>query len=284
MSRKKKSTPADDLVGIIALLPWWLGVALAIVAYFLLHSLASTNVPMPSGQGGQLGQFAADTFKKTLASIGQYVVPVLCLIGAVVSVLRRRARVRLIENVVKGDGSTALTEMTWQEFEQLVGEAFRLRGYSVIENGGGGADGGIDLILKKGGEKFVVQCKQWRALKVGVTVVRELYGVMAAGGATGGFVVTCGRFTDEARAFSSGRNVTLIDGRELEKLIREASGRAKSIHNIPVTQTNASIPDPQCPTCGSAMVERVAKRGASAGKRFWGCVAYPACKGTAPAK
>lgn len=260
MSRKKKSTPADDLVGIIALLPWWLGVALAIVFYFLLHSMASADVPMPAGQGGQLGQFAADTFKKTLASIGQYVVPVLCVIGAGVSLLRRRARARLIKNVVKGDSSAALMEMTWQEFEQLVGEAFRLRGYSVIENGRGGADGGIDLILKKGGEKFIVQCKQWRALKVGVTVVRELYGVMAACGATGGFVVTCGRFTDEARAFSSGRNVTLVDGSELEKLIREASGRAKSIQTIPVTQTTVGIPDPRCPTCGSAMVERTAKR------------------------
>lgn len=284
MSRKKKSTAADDLVGMIALLPWWLGVALAIVFYSLLHSMASTDVPMPAGQGGQLGQFAADTLKKTLASIGQYVVPVLCLIGAIVSALRRRARARLIENVVNGDGSTGLTNMTWKEFEQLVGEAFRLRGYSVIENGGGGADGGIDLILKKGGEKFIVQCKQWRALKVGVTVVRELYGLMAAGGATGGFVVTCGRFTEEARAFSSGRNVTLVDGSELEKLIREASGRAKPIQTTPVKKTTVSTADPQCPTCGSAMVERTAKRGAGAGNRFWGCVAYPSWKGTAPAR
>jgi restriction system protein len=50
----------------------------------------------------------------------------------------------------------------------------------VAEIGGGGADGGVDLVLtkpgKSGGEKFLVQCKQWRAYKVGVDVVRELYG------------------------------------------------------------------------------------------------------------
>jgi restriction system protein len=284
MSRKKKPTAADDLIAIIAFLPWWLGVALAIVFYFLLHSMALTEVSMVAGDTGQMGQFAVDSFKKQLASIGQYLVPALCLIGAVVSALRRRARARLIDNVIKGDSSTGLKGMSWQEFEQVVGEAFRLRGYSVIENGGGGADGGVDLILKKGGEKFIVQCKQWRALKVGVTVVRELYGVMAADGASGGFVVTCGRFTDEARAFANGRNVTLVDGSELEKLIREASGRAKSIPTSPVPQTTLGIAGPQCPTCGSAMVERTAKRGASAGNRFWGCVAYPSCKGTAPAK
>ena len=38
-------------------------------------------------------------------------------------------------------------------------------------------------MLRKDREKFLVQCKQWKAFKVGVTVVRELYGVMAAHGA-----------------------------------------------------------------------------------------------------
>jgi restriction system protein len=59
-------------------------------------------------------------------------------------------------------------------------------------------------------------------LKVGVDIVRELYGVMAARGATGGFVVTSGRFTDEATSFASGRNVNLVDGPKLHGLIRQA--------------------------------------------------------------
>jgi Restriction endonuclease len=50
--------------------------------------------------------------------------------------------------------------------------------------------GVVDLVLtrpgKNVGEKFPVQCKQWRDVKVGVDLVRELYGVMAAKGATGG--------------------------------------------------------------------------------------------------
>jgi restriction system protein len=40
--------------------------------------------------------------------------------------------------------------MTWREFEALVGEYFRLRGFAVTETGGGGADGGVDLMLTKG--------------------------------------------------------------------------------------------------------------------------------------
>jgi restriction system protein len=220
MARKKKNTPAEDLMEIVTILPWWLGMVLAIISYFVLHSFASTQVPLIAGHPEQIGQLAVGTLKKSLAGIGQYLVPVFCLLGAAVSALRRRARTKLVEDVIKGDGSDGLKEMSWQEFERVVGEAFRLRGYSVTENGGG-ADGGIDLVLKKDGEKFLVQCKQWRALKVGVTVVRELYGVMAADGAAGGFVVTCGRFTDEAKTFASGRNVTLLDGGKLEKMIRQ---------------------------------------------------------------
>jgi restriction system protein len=55
-----------------------------------------------------------------------------------------------------------------------------------------GPDGGIDLALRKDGELHLVQCKHWRARKVGVEIVRELYGVMAARGAVGSYVVSSG--------------------------------------------------------------------------------------------
>jgi len=36
---------------------------------------------------------------------------------------------------------------------------------------------------------------------------------------------------------------------------------------------------PQCPQCGKSMVLRTAKSGKHAGQQFWGCSAYPDCKG-----
>jgi restriction system protein len=169
--------------------------------------------------------------------------------------------------------------MSWQQFEALVGEAFRRKGYAVTETGGGGADGGIDLSLKKDGETFLVQCKQWKATKVGVTTVRELYGVMAARGATGGFVVTSGVFTREARAFATGRNIDLIDGPALFALIRGVNPPGKS---APVLAEVACVSETVCPVCQRPMVKRIAKHGANSGNAFWGCSQYPACKGTRP--
>lgn len=46
--------------------------------------------------------------------------------------------------------------------------------------------------------------------------------------------------------------------------------------------TDQSHHIPPCPLCGSPMVVRTAKSGKNAGKQFWGCSAYPECKGSVP--
>ena len=40
MTRRRQTSPAKDLVDIVALLPWWAGVVMAVLAYSLLHSIA----------------------------------------------------------------------------------------------------------------------------------------------------------------------------------------------------------------------------------------------------
>lgn len=89
------------------------------------------------------------------------------------------------------------------------------------ERGGNEPDGGIDLILRKKGEMVLVQCKHWEAEQVGVKIVRELYGVVAAEGATKGIVVTTGYFTRDAEIFAQGKPLLLIRGNELSRLIEE---------------------------------------------------------------
>ena len=73
-----------------------------------------------------------------------------------------------------------LNKLGWQDFERQVAEVYRQQGYWVDEVGGGGADGGVDLRLKRDGQTLIVQCKRWKTYKVGVKPVRKLFGVMAA--------------------------------------------------------------------------------------------------------
>lgn len=298
MARRRKSSPADDLFELVGRLRWWAGVFLAVTAYVVLHHFSGQQVNV-SGVPGQLGATVAATLWKSLASVGQYLLPAICLAAALGSALGRRKRQALVEGVSSSAAANALDGITWREFEMLVGEAFRLQGYQVVETGGGGADGGVDLVLRKDRETFLVQCKQWKAYKVGVTVVRELYGVMAARGAAGGFVVTSGRFTREATEFASGRNLRLIEGPALMGLIRQAqASRASAAVKVTApAQTaapKATVPEPvaalartihdspTCPKCSSGMVRRTAKRGANTGGAFWGCQTYPACRGVRP--
>lgn len=283
---RKKAGLIEDILTITAALPWWVGVILAASAYVVLHHYASLDVPKTNVVLGQAGYMVIDQLGKNLAYYGQYILPTLFIIGALVSFFERRKRKSLVKTVNHDTSGNTLREMAWKDFELLVGEIFRMQGYSVVETGGGGADGGIDLILKKDNELFLVQCKQWRAYKVSVNVVRELLGVMVTKSAAGGFVVTSGIFTAEAQSFAKGQNIDLIDGVRLtamiEKITEDNSNQTAnklmaSLKTLPETEISTIVPN--CPKCGRSMVKRIAKKGVNAGSRFWGCSSFPLCRG-----
>jgi len=135
VARRKKSSPADAVIDLVALLPWWAGVLLGVLSYLLLHRLAGQAL-VPS-----TGGLPTQAIWKGLATAGQYIVPILCFAGAGISAWRRRARTQLVADVAQTQATSALDGMSWREFEMLVGEGFRLQGYQVMKTGGGGPDG-----------------------------------------------------------------------------------------------------------------------------------------------
>lgn len=292
MARRRKQSPFEDLIDIAALLPWWVSLPLALISYLSLHSIATTPIPTLANPA-ELGSQLPGMMFRGLAAPAQYLLPAALLIGAIASVFGRMRRKKLFNSVARNENT--LESISWREFELLVGEAFRRKGFTVQETGQGGADGGIDLVLLKDGEKYLVQCKQWRRQLVQVNVARELFGVMAAEGAKGGFVVISGRFTEDAKAFAQGKNLHLIEGAELNDMIRQSRAIAArqssqsttnkapfqpiSVSSEPLAQTHSAI-QPTCPTCQAPMVQRVAKRGSNVGNSFWGCSQFPKCKTT----
>ena len=54
------------------------------------------------------------------------------------------------------------------------------------------------------------------------------------------------------------------------------------IPTAPPAATAQAVAPPSCPKCGSKMTLRVAKNGANAGSKFWGCSTYPTCRGMLP--
>ena len=276
MPRKR---PADELLGLLVRLPWWVSVVLAAVSYLVASALASRGVdpsrPLTAVVNG-------------LATGGRVVLPILFLACAAASAIGRAWRRDLFDRASGGGGPQAVDQMSWDAFEALLGEAYRRQGYRVVETGMGGADGGIDLALIRDGARTLVQCKHWKAGKVGVTFVRELLGVMTAEKAAKGIVVTSGRFTDEAQRFARTSGIELVDGTALRAILSKArqSGAApRAAGGAPPQRATAAEPAepmavPACPTCSKAMVRRVAGNGPKAGQPFWGCADFPRCRGT----
>ena len=280
MARHRRSSAFTDLLAIASKLPWKISLGLAATSLLALHLLAIAFTRAPAAtSSADLGGVVIHQMIYALAFFSQFVVPPAFLIGATVSYFKRPRSIQLFKDIRAAPApGPAVASLTWQQFETLVAEGFRQRGFNVTEKGGAAPDGGVDLILARGNERFLVQCKQWRAQQVPVTIVRELYGVMAAQHAAGGYVVTSGRFTNDAIAFAAGRNIELIDGKGLSALLREPTNSVASA-TIPQTKSiNTSTP--ACPRCNEPMVSRVAKRGINAGSEFWGCRRYPKCTGT----
>ncbi|MFC3216813.1 hypothetical protein ACFODQ_01820 [Comamonas sp. JC664] len=65
-----------------------------------------------------------------LASIGQYLLPLMCLVAAAMSAWRRKQRQALVKGVVQAQDVAVLGDISWREFELLVGEAYRCRAFA----------------------------------------------------------------------------------------------------------------------------------------------------------
>lgn len=129
-----------------------------------------------------------------------------------------------------------------------------------MENLGGGADGGVDLRLKKDDQLTLVQCKRWKSKKVGLPIVRELLGTITAESAHAGIMVTTSTYTSEAISFAQQQGIQLIDGNTLADSITERGHISQETLGISPATPSA----PLCPNCGDSMINRIAKTGTNA--------------------
>ena len=223
MARRRESG-----MDIVSSVPWPFGIVLGLLAYAAVRYglpwyFGKVSNPVMQGLGRELTTPAfAPLAWMALAA---------CWIAALVSFIRQLLRRRLLHAQT---GPASLGAMSWRQFEMLVGEAFRRQGYRVEETGGDGADGGIDLILRRDGATTLVQCKQWRTRRVSVMVVREMFGLLVHHGAAAVKIVALGDYTPDALRFAHGKPIELIHGEALFAMMRVAqtnrAQRAPDLH------------------------------------------------------
>ena len=277
----------EGLLFELSLLPWWVSATIAAVAFIgIVFVFPSISIESPPWQ-----------ILVPLQSKASYIgisVAALFLLLSGLSFSERRRKKRLLD---RQRNLESIRDLPWRQFEELVAEAFRRDEYTVIENAYAGADGGVDIRLRKGGESYLVQCKNWRRQRVGVATVREMFGILAAESAGRVFIVCSGTFTAEALRFAEGKPINLVDGEQLIRMIarvrRDGPERAYETRATEQQQESltgeARAPEPHgvdakhlaapcCPRCGGNLVVRTARKGRNAGRRFWGCETFPKCR------
>jgi restriction system protein len=182
-----------------------------------------------------------------LAFVAGYLVTIV----AVGAQFKRLGWWRLLESNQSLD---AIRALSWRDFERVVAAAFTQKGWSTELAGQQGPDGGLDLVLRKGKQVAIVQCKQ-RRFPYGAYVeerdVREFVGVIAARKVMKGFFVTSGVFTPQATEFADKvAQLELIAGDDLLAMV----GR--------------------CPKCKGPLAPKNGKYGV-----FLSCIRYPECDG-----
>lgn len=209
--------------------------------------------------------------------------------------------------------ASAYLEMSPRQFEDAVAELFRRLDYKV-EQTPISRDGGKDAILRKGGEKYLLECKRYAAEQaVGRRDLQILFAAMHAEGAIGGFCITTGGFTSTAKEYAASVNIKLYDQEQIAFLankaypvsadfseasvlcldcggvtavpveILPASAQCSNGHTVTSNIVTADLrvlqegEVPYCETCGSPM-RLVEWRG----RKFWGCTSYPKCRSSKP--
>ena len=252
-------------------LPWWVSAVLGVVSFIALRWI----IPAKLDHNQALHPFAVALPKLAFLPLALFA------LIAVGSFFFSKKRHRLVDEQTSLE---KLRETAWKDFEYLVAESFRRQGYQVEFSLGRGADGGVDLTLHRDGRTLLVQCKQWKVFSVGAPVIREMFGLMTAKQADEAIIVTSGKFTRDAQEFAAGKPIRLIDGPQLLALVQSVQTNPAASDPSPLMGEGGRKPDEvsatACPLCGKPMVLRTARRGSNAGNQFWGCSAYPACKGT----
>jgi restriction system protein len=266
--RKRKGSGFDLLTS----MRWPVPVVIGIVGYMSIRY--GIGWLFGSSQNIYLAGLSRQLSSEASAPVAWLVLGV-CWLAALASYIGAKGRRRLLE---KQRDLDSLSALGWRQFELLVGEAFRRQGYTVEETGQGGADGGIDLMLRRHGKLTLVQCKRWKTQRVDVKVVREMYGLLAHHGASEVKIVAIGSYTTDAQRFATGKPIELITGTALLNLVR--SVQTASAQSTPHARAStAPETTPTCPKCGKDMQLRANRR---TDERFWGCASYPSCRGTRP--
>lgn len=198
------------------------------------------------------GAYTFIEYKNVYISAADFLIA--CVLAVIFRIVYKKYKYKKYMNCSIGE----VDQMTGEEFEEFLAAHFKNSGYRVkltpITN-----DYGADLILKKLGEKIVVQAKRWKT-SVGIEAVQQVIGSLRYYNAHDALVVTNSTYTKNAAYLAKANNIQLWDRKDLLEFMDKPTVGSDS-HT--------------CPECGSSLIIRKGRYGS-----FLGCSNYPKCRYT----
>lgn len=176
----------NSLFAILLRSPWWVSFAVAAGLFALLRLF----LPAPYAAFGTL--------------------PFL-IIGAIAGwrQLRTPSAARIAARL------DAVRALSREAFAAAIADGFRRQGYEVSALGSGPAE----LEVRRAGRVSLVACRRWKASHTGIEPLRELHAAAQARNAHECIYVASGEVTGAARAFALQKNIRLLGGPELFRLL-----------------------------------------------------------------
>ena len=200
-----------SIIDFLAQIPWWISVSLS-ASFYLLLKFA---VPYFEAQSSLVNEVHV-----SLGPVFAPVVALAFLAPVTFSLLKstRKKKLHALKEEIQ-----AIQQLSWHQFRDMVAEAYRHSGYTIMENSTFTTDPNVDLVMRKGANLYLVQCRYWQNRKLGIREVKNLFFHMHEKQASGVMLLTTGIFTNQARHYAAGKPINLLDGIELVDLLSEVN-------------------------------------------------------------
>lgn len=266
---------------------WWL----MAVALFLVAALVNGIANRPDGKealrdASEAARSAATTAATTATDMAEEVAAVaskqrekiywpggLVLLAGGLGGLLAWKKPRLLN--LRGAKNTkgewdALADLQSEEFQSMVLDALRGRGYTVVLGMDEVADTQLFMLQRDAG-KILVSCRSWKNKQLTGEDVRALAQSMMLVQVPQGMLVGLGVPNGEAVGLAGKLGIELVTGRTVVGLLQEAVELRRRARGM-LGRSSA----PTCPKCGKNMVRHGS--GTSGPVTLWRCASYPACR------
>lgn len=151
--RSQSDQGLDDLLVFLRVVPWWVGPPLMLFVWFLCHTIVP--VVIRDYWPWRENPFTASGLE-LLSTLSVRLSPVLAGVVGFVWIVALFTKMQDRHRLGRQSGASSIRSLSWREFELLLAEAYLRKGY-LVEDTGGVADGGLDLILTRRGQTTLVQ-------------------------------------------------------------------------------------------------------------------------------